>query len=404
MTPELSIFTSKNTNKTLSNKLSVLWGKVEKHKKRNANFCKKTDVLFEKFKFIAMPYEQKMAQKIAAQIEHLITFIPKKSLSDTQREELLEWIVSDIDYLMVHPFAENIDIPILQNKVEDALNQLNESNDNKVDAIDDSVIDDEAIEALQDMLDIKFNGDIKLSREELISIIKDPSLLEEYLTKHYENITKEHADYTSHDSDNDGSFNNNNDQHDYFEKHTGSVDPAVLEKFFKESQLNKMYKRLASKLHPDKENDEAKKLIKHDLMQQLAKARKDKDVFTIFTLYHEHIGEESFNFDDETIAAIELLLNQKVSELNYELRELKSSDTIECIVWRNFNGRSNKITEQNIENHANQLKDEFDSINQFLATTTTVKAIKVELNKRIKKQTPFSFINFDTEFDKFMGF
>lgn len=386
--PELSKFKSKNEAIKPSNKLSSLWLKIEKHQKRNENFSKKTAQLFDKFTQDALPYEQKQAEIIATQVEHLTGFISKKSLSETQREELLNWIESDIEYLDSHPFAKNINTSNLREKVNIELTLLAKILDQKV--------DDESIAQLQDMLDDMFNGEMQLDRDELINIIKNPDQLEKHLKDFCENIQEPYTHSDDNIDQSNESFENDDYYQDYedFGKHIGPKNSDTLEKLFKGSQLNKMYKRLASKLHPDKENDPAKKLIKHDLMQQLATARNNKDVFTLLTLYHEHIKDDSFNFDIDTISAIESLLTQKVSELNYELRELKSSCTPENIVWKNFNGRSNKITSQNINNHINQLKDEYALMNQFITNTKTVKALKTELSARIKQRKSSSFFNF----------
>ena len=85
---------------------------------------------------------------------------------------------------------------------------------------------------------------------------------------------------------------------------------------------------------------------------------------------------------------------QHYSELNVELKELKSADTPEAIVWDNFSGRSNKITTENIAAHTDRIEDEVASINQFIASTTTLKALKTELNSRIKHREASAFFNF----------
>ncbi|MFT5759012.1 MAG: hypothetical protein ACI9LM_003761 [Alteromonadaceae bacterium] len=393
---ELNNHHSTNSDKKPSSKLSSLWLKIEKHQKRNANFNKKTLVIFNKFKQEALPFEEKQAELIAAQVEHLIPSISKKSLSSPQRDELLDWITSDIDYLDSHPFSEKIDASSLRNKVNKELGKLAKNQEKPI--TDDTIIE------LQNMLNDMFNGELQLERDELIDIIKNPEQLEKYIKDFCENIKDQEEQFDDDIGSPEEAFEDERyyQEYDNFEQHTGEKTLNTFEKLFKGSQLNKIYKRLASKLHPDKESDADKKLIKHDLMQQLATARKNKDVFTLLTLYHEHIDDDSFHFDTETIAAIESLLEKKVSELNYELRELKSSDTPEVIVWRHFSGRTNKITSHNIENHINQLKDEFDTVNQSIADTKTVKTLKFALNTRIRERES-SFFNFGGSFEDLLN-
>lgn len=387
--PELSKFSAENENNKPSSALSVLWIKIEKHQKRNANFTKKRTKLFEQFKQEAQPSEQKLADAITAQVEHLIHFLSKKSLTDKQRNELLEWVSSDIDYLATHPFSEGIDVADLREKINIELTLLAETLD--------QTVDEESIAELANMLDEMFDGEMQFDREELIELIKNPALIQEHVQRFHEKMHEEAAaDDDEYNEEFDEDFFEDFDYQNYsdFSERENKHELGILEKLFKGSQLNKMYKRLASKLHPDKESDAAKKVIKHDLMQQLASARENKDVFTLLTLYHEHIDDESFNFDAETLTAIEALLSKKIRELNAELSELKSADTPEAIVWDNFSGRSNKITTENIAEHTDRIEDEVVSINQFIVSTTTLKTLKTELNARIKHREASSFFNF----------
>ncbi|WP_085303272.1 hypothetical protein [Colwellia polaris] len=395
--PELSKFSAENKKNKPSSTLSSLWIKIEKHQKRNANFTKKRSKLFEQFKQQAQPAEQKLADAITAQVEHLIRFLSKKSLTDKQRNELLGWVSDDIDYLATHLFSEGIDVADLREQINTELTLLTESLD--------QAVDEESIVELANMLDEMFDGEMQFNREELIEIIKNPALIQEHVQRFHEKMNEEEIEKDDYSEEFDQGFEEDFD-YQYnrsFSKRNSKEELGILEKLFKGSQLNKMYKRLAAKLHPDKESDATKKAIKHDLMQQLASARENKDVFTLLTLYHEHIDDDSFNFDAETLAAIEALLSKKVSELNAELKALKSADTPEAIVWEHFHGRSNKITTENIVIHAERLEDEVMSINQFIVSTSTLKALKTELNTRIKQRESSPFFNFDDDLESMLG-
>ena len=395
--PELSKFSAENKKNKPSSTLSSLWIKIEKHQKRNANFTKKRSKLFEQFKQQAQPAEQKLADAITAQVEHLIRFLSKKSLTDKQRNELLGWVSDDIDYLATHLFSEGIDVADLREQINTELTLLTESLD--------QAVDEESIVELANMLDEMFDGEMQFNREELIEIIKNPALIQEHVQRFHEKMNEEEIEKDDYSEEFDQGFEEDFD-YQYnrsFSKRNSKEELGILEKLFKGSQLNKMYKRLAAKLHPDKESDATKKAIKHDLMQQLASARENKDVFTLLTLYHEHIDDDSFNFDAETLAAIEALLSKKVSELNAELKALKSADTPEAIVWEHFHGRSNKITTENIVIHAERLEDEVMSINQFIVSTSTLKALKTELNTRIKQRESSPFFNFDDDLESMFG-
>ena len=258
--PELSKFSAENKKNKPSSTLSSLWIKIEKHQKRNANFTKKRSKLFEQFKQQAQPAEQKLADAITAQVEHLIRFLSKKSLTDKQRNELLGWVSDDIDYLATHLFSEGIDVADLREQINTELTLLTESLD--------QAVDEESIVELANMLDEMFDGEMQFNREELIEIIKNPALIQEHVQRFHEKMNEEEIEKDDYSEEFDQGFEEDFD-YQYnrsFSKRNSKEELGILEKLFKGSQLNKMYKRLAAKLHPDKESDATKKAIKHDLM------------------------------------------------------------------------------------------------------------------------------------------
>ena len=53
--------------------------------------------------------------------------------------------------------------------------------------------------------------------------------------------------------------------------------------------------------------------------------------------------------------------------------------------------------------HAERLEDEVMSINQFIVSTSTLKALKTELNTRIKQRESSPFFNFDDDLESMLG-
>lgn len=142
-------------------------------------------------------------------------------------------------------------------------------------------------------------------------------------------------------------FAQDDDQHQYAK----NTRQKSLDKLSKAEQLNKIYKRLASLVHPDKEQDPGKKAQKHVLMQTLSEARKNNDAFTLLQLYQTHINEGEFAIDSDTLSSIQALLREKLHSLDDELHQAKSNNELSSLVWRKFSGRSKKQTEHNFKIH-----------------------------------------------------
>jgi len=169
-----------------------------------------------------------------------------------------------------------------------------------------------------------------------------------------------------------------------------------LDRLFKGSQLNKMYKRLASKLHPDKELDPQTKHDKHQQMQALAEARQHKDGFTILQLYLQHFDDDP-SFDQDTLNSLLPLLEEKLHTLNIEYQELQNNDRIETLVWHKFKARSKKQIQQNMQDHCVELQTESQEMDAFIRSCSTVKNIKGELRRRLNEEKFNPFDDFDLD-------
>ena len=372
--------------------LSGLWLKIEKHQKRNQNLTNKQAKLYAQFQARAAPAEQKQAELLQEQIEHLIGFIARKTLTHPERDELLGWISSDIEYLESHPFIENIDTQALRSSMGAAISKF--AKEENISA------DEESLCQLEAMLEEMFDGALQLSREELEEVANDPAQLEKHIKALHERMQDEEIDtsdigFDEEDLEFEQDFFHR--QQDYYQEHQDYLQEQLkgFDRLFKGSQLNKLYKRLAAKLHPDKESDPGQKVIKQALMKELATARKNKDVFTMLQLYSQHFEDDLFDFDEDTLTVVTSLLGHKVKQLNAEYRDLKDNHSPESIIWKNFKGRSQKITDQNIQEHIKQLHKECDEITVFLAENKTVKKIKSRLQERLRSHKSFPFANFD---------
>ncbi|OLY90794.1 hypothetical protein SAMN05444008_12321 [Cnuella takakiae] len=80
--------------------------------------------------------------------------------------------------------------------------------------------------------------------------------------------------------------------------------------------IGPLYKELAKKIHPDLEQDEAKKEWKHQLMQQLTEARKNKDLYTLLRIKAqlEESAAET-NWPLQQLQRFNKLLQQKLDAL-----------------------------------------------------------------------------------------
>lgn len=372
------------TSKKPTSELEVLWQRIEKHTKRNANVVIKKQNLFVQFQQQVEPYEHMQAHMVAEQVVHLSQFIMRKSLSEQQRKELIEWIEDDIDFLSAHPFIGPINVAEVINVFQAQLKEQNQATIN--------AIPPEELNELRLLLQQDFAG-LELTDEQLRDIALEPQKVYQYLDEQGFVDNDHEQPFNHHNSEDEPDWDDFFEDEPYFNRQQAKHHKTniKLEKLFKGSQLNKMYKRLASKLHPDKEPDPAKKAQKHQLMQQLGQARKTKDGFSLLQLYITYIDDD-VDFDEQTKANLIPLLKNKIAELNEQYRAQQTANDEHSFVWRKFNGRSKAQIKQNFAEHIAALQIECDEIAARLNTCTTVNTLKKELNERIqnKRHAPLS--------------
>ena len=373
-------------NDPLQKSLSDLWSKIEKKQKRNQKFLDDKENLFVEFQAKVLPFEQQQGMEMVNLVEFLIPFFGRKSLSEYQREELISWIESTLEYLRSHPFLADVDHDALQNKFTAAFTAFIQ--------VQNVEIDIHQIEKVRMDIEHMFEGNMQLTEDEIINLIKDPSLLNQYIQRMDKEISEDEEDYDNEENNGehgdpferffDDNFGEDDLQQDAAKEASKDAKQKNLDKLFKAGQLNKIYKRLASLLHPDKEQDPAKKEQKHVLMQTLSDARKNKDAFTLLQLYQIHINDGEFSFDPDTLGSMQALLRAKLHRLDDELYAEKSSNELSTLVWRKFSGRSKKQTESNIKIHVANIAEEMQENQLIMQQNQTVAQMKKRLQERLE--------------------
>jgi len=386
-----------------SNELHALWQKIEKHQKRNAAYQKKILNNFQLFKEQALEHEQNQAYNIAKHVEHLSSFVTKKSLTEAERQQLVDWISEELGYLEHHPFAPDGLFNKIEAKVSAQIECLIKQSF--------SSLNQDELNNLRADLKAEFGDQLDLSDQELMELMLDPDRIYQHLDALSGNATDDHddaendnADFNDQNEENSDPFDDNfyDDFYRHFkqqQEHEAELHQTTqnqLDKLFKGSQLNKMYKRLASKLHPDKELDPQLKKEKHIQMQVLAQARQHKDGFTILQMYLQHFDDDP-SFDQNTISSLLPLFEQKLRTLNSEYRDLQHSSNIETMVWKRFKAQSKKLILQNITNHILELQAECHAKETFIKQCKTVKQLKTELSLRAKQNMFNPFRKFDED-------
>lgn len=317
-----------------------LWAAIRKTREELDQWNRQAQQVDSLFSQYIAPREQKLTQAVGDVTAQLITQFAQGNLDIPDQSLLGLWITDNLNSLQDHPFSDKHQSKLLSTRwlellntdgpVENQLARLARKNAINTDRQNEQ--SDEMAQAnCQASTDSDFNDD------QCDSI--------QYKSKQ----TKHDAQQNSDDIQNDS---------DKKEKTSELPIEDKVKTLEEKLSVERLFRQLAKVLHPDREQDEAIKAAKHVLMSQCLKARKEKDIHALLTLYCEHVGELpddlNNNSHSELINALEIQLKQ----LQHELREKRFGDPLRTMIIERYSSSTSADCEQRIKNHAKSLDDE----------------------------------------------
>ena len=365
----LTTTTTKNTkNKrapTPEERFQKEWQRVTRLQQKNHRLQAEV----EQFAKSAIPQieqaEQGYCNAIYLQTQQLLNSAQRKSITQTQRAALLDWIDDNIDSLRQHPFSNHLDLQALaaewgkqcQDFYGDEVLQGPTPDDflaEDTDAFDEDDFDE---------------GDIKAAfRAFMQEMGLDDDVIDEAFNS----------------DDPDDFINQQNEQNQQHEK--------GIEQLLKSSSINKMFRKIASAIHPDREPEGPAREHKNQLMAQLAKARDDNDLLTIFSMYTDHVGTSPLEFIDGDIEKVITLLKNQATQLRNNQNDIIHSNPLYGAVYTRFNKGSSKKNNAAINAHIKQLQH---FTFEFLNATKQIKTLKVLKEALKEKYQPDKITPYD---------
>ena len=362
----------------IKRKFHHCWQQIARLEKKLAAQQEERQVLVARFEKEVRPLEEAQFESSYRKAEQLLGFYQKKSLNNWQREELRDWLESEFNFLLSHPFRTGLDPELLYQRFhEHAMSQHS----------DEELGSEENLEQAREMLGSMFGPDLELSDEQIIAGMRDPEIFQTLIKEHLARQQEEEL-AKSEDDDEDFSFFDDPVDDPIKELLNPNTDISL-------SGMKSLYKKLALALHPDREQDEEKKGIRAQQMSQLLTAWEQKDIYTLLNLADQHLDDQQSPLTDQNLLQLLPLLWLKRRELQNQLDGLTQSNDIGSIIYHNFKGRTKRATEQNFTTHIAELKESLRLDAKMLKEVTTLKALKPCLVARWEMRMEEEFSPFD---------
>ncbi|MCF1427421.1 MAG: hypothetical protein LPH21_00640 [Shewanella sp.] len=373
--PNLTItaITSSTTKNPKYTTVHSLWQDLQKKQQRNARYSQKLDNFFAEFEQHVVPVERQICEATAALIQHLMSFIERKTIKGAARETLYSWIEQQLEQLDTNPFNP-ISITELRQQFQDKLAQQQRT-------LPD--LNEQEVILFREFLADMLGQDPGCDTEQLLKLSRDPQKLEAFINAklaEHRSTQAEFDEFDEFDDDEDMEFN----AHGYHQAF--SANPRHPSKYqrlslFEDKNISMLYRRLAKQLHPDKELAPELKQHKKKLMQQLTDAKKQKDPIAMLLLAQAHIPDLELDIDDNWIAALIAALKEKIREVNAEHRQLQHGNELTTYIWNHFGG-SKKQRALNLDKYRQALMEDIDTIYAEIAKLSSVTSMNAKLKQR----------------------
>lgn len=342
----------------------------------------------------------------------LIPFLSKKTLPEYLREELFDWIESNFIKLKVNPASAKVDHSDLErdlekhldrlqtNKVEKQLKQLRKN------SFDDASVQ-EADKLLESLKQAESFDEFMQKCEELFGNEDDRSEQSQDQENDQEKSTQDQIfedndspmddmfgfddipdDSGQHQSNFEGDFEDHFKRH--FEEHSfrdpAAEQEAQLAKLLKKTSINKLFRRIARAIHPDLEQDEAQKKLKHTQMSELIEARYSKNIAKILDIYTAIFGSLPDDFPESDFDTLTKILNFKIAELRDIKFEIFDENPLYAQFYELFHSKTPKQEAQKIKAHCQELEQSSQIHLAISGEITSIKSLRDYLEARYETQ------------------
>ena len=405
-----NLTTGKGNHKSQTH-FQKMWQRVEHLKADIARRDSDLDTLAEHLRGDFFPRVCAAAKANVELIYRLVDLGQRKSWTNWQRQEIEFWIKENMQVVAGAGLLDNA----LRDQIAryDAFRlgiELDENDGRSPGEQLDDLINQQAKQYAQEQEDAF--ADIKNDREAMIETALD----REFGLRPADNATERQKAYDQKreqrrlelneefqnmfDKIMDDDFDEKLDDSDEFH-----FDPGELDKEFESKDarfkldnatLQRLFRSTAAVLHPDRELDPDKRLLKQSLMAQLSAARKSGDVMTLLSLYQEHVeNSEALSKSDEE--QLIKALAEQVQELEAALAHYEPSSALHAMALDLYSP-CNKTLQENIEDRLEAIEGHAQMTRQEARALRSMKALKprLELRYEMRQESlyrPFEFVD-----------
>lgn len=298
-----------------------------------------------------LPIEKDHATPLTALIRKLLDFTNRKTLARWQRDELMDWILELINELRL--------------------------------------IDPESADAFSGEYDRKLATQYGYTDAEFKEMMAQQDAAEEHMRNLFEDMFGD-DDPDEDDLDDfifDGGDVEDDDfftDDDPFTQASNKREPSKgkLAKDY-DAWLKSLFRRTAQALHPDREQDEARREEKHRLMSALLEARDNQDIVAMLDLYSAHVTQEEAAIEQRLMPLVLAELEGQKAELSMEKQIIIDQSPFHRFLYRQFYAKREKTRQRKLDEYKARVERDIEERMAMIKQISSVKVLKELLELRV---------------------
>ncbi|PLC53687.1 hypothetical protein CR155_12865 [Pollutimonas nitritireducens] len=345
-------------------KFNAAWQRVVDQQKKNDTLRAESQAFARDIQSRIQDHEEAYMDAMYFACLHLLSFCGRKSLAQWQRQMLLEWAGEYADAMSRNPFSQHLDMSSLQRRMADAYAV----------AFPESQLLRE-----EDADDFIFNGNDGSAPDREFG---SRDMFEELFAA-FEQSDAASASFEQHDEmHSDHAFHQ-----EFFQRHQAHEqqrrdENLALKQLIRSSSVNKLFRKLAGILHPDKERDATLRMEKNRLMRELIQARDSNDIPKLFAFYAEYVGESPLHELGGNLDDAAQLLDRHFLDLREQEDSILDENPLAGALYRRFHRRTPAASKRAITKHLKELQALTNALRDLRQDISSVKRLKPYLEWR----------------------
>ena len=145
--------------------------------------------------------------------------------------------------------------------------------------------------------------------------------------------------------------------------------------------VERLFRRLARALHPDREQDSERRDVKHVLMSTALAARRARDLDTLLSLHAEHVGGE-LDAGEPDAELLARALERQLAGMRRALHRARVGDPFRADLLARYEGADDAARRRRVVAHATRLDDEIRRLERLVAALGTADGLGEALDDR----------------------